>query len=351
MKAVTISFAFLVLTLSGAEPEIGLVPEIKLGRRKFANFKEVDWKTDSPWFHKPAPVCRVVAKPLDVEPFRKIAEDYKIPISKHYRNTDPDAGLATDGTVYFDDGPGTYLYTMANPRSRVFKVGLAHFRKFERDELKMAVVKPLPTKEDCIRIGREWLKKMGIPETELCRQGDWPEGFKISASAHRVTRTHPVTKEETVAEYGLVVHFVQEIGGLPAFWNGFGGNVVFEIADGSEFCSVQGCLRAWEKIGDYPVLNREEITTALKEGFHWSYGPIDCERLEIVKVSLEAFHSEPERPQKDFPLLYTLTCKLHGGPDDGLTRSLLMPALKQHRDRYPVAKAKKPEKPDGKDAI
>ncbi len=333
MKASISVFTFLLGALLGAEPNISLVPDTKLGRRNSAVFTEIQWNTDSPWFHKPAPVCKVMAKPLAVEPFRRLATEYKIPPFKK-KWTDPDAGRPIDGSVYFAADQSSNRYAIANPRTRLFKVGLANFRKFERDQHRMAVVKPLPTKEECIRIGREWLEKLDIDEAEFSRQGDWPEGFMIAARAHRVTRTHPVTQKETVAEIGLAVRFVQEIGGLPVFWNGLGGNVMFEIADGGEFCSVTGCLRTWEKIGDLPVLDREEITAALKDGFHWSYGPIHCDRLEIVKVDLEAYHSEPERPQTDFPLVYTLSCKLHGGPNDGLTRSILMPALKQHRNKY-----------------
>jgi hypothetical protein len=178
------------------------------------------------------------------------------------------------------------------------------------------------------------MRKLGVEEGEFSRQGDWPEGFEIQAMTGRESGNHPVTKEKVIAHFGQDLRFVQQIGGLSAFWSGFGGNLMFSIGDGGEFCSVMGCLRAWEKIGDYPVLTREELDAALRDGFAWVQDPVECERMEIVHVDLDAYHSNWKSPQMHFPLIYSLHCKLHGGRDDGQQKTICLPALKQHRDRY-----------------
>jgi hypothetical protein len=143
-----------------------------------------------------------------------------------------------------------------------------------------------------------------------------------------------VTKQKVEADTGEMLRFVQQIGGLSAFWSGAGGNVLFSLGDGGEFCGLNGCLRAWEKIGDYEVLDRAGVDAAVRDGFAWVHDPIRCETLEIVKVDLEAFHSDWDEPQTEFPLVYTLHCKLHGGQDAGQSQTIQLPALKQHRHRY-----------------
>jgi hypothetical protein len=200
------------------------------------------------------------------------------------------------------------------------------------------VVQPLATKEQSLAICRDWMKKLGIDENEFSRHGDWPGGFEVNVSIQSVSRTHPVTKEEVVAVIGQKLRFVQQIGGLPAYWSGFGGNIIFYIADGGEFCGLSGGMRAWEKLGEYKVLDRAGVDTAIKDRFAWVPEPIHCERLEVIKVELEAYHADWRKPQVDFPLIYTLHCKLHGGPEDGKVKTITMPALKQHRDMYPLAK-------------
>ena len=97
---------------------------------------------------------------------------------------------------------------------------------------------------------------------------------------------------------------------------------------------MQGTLSGWEKLGDYPVLNKEEIKVALKEDFYWVPTPFECDRIEIIKVRLEAFHDIEARPQRDFPLIYILSCNLHGGKGNGNKENIYIPALKQQRDKY-----------------
>ncbi len=325
----------LLLSAAGEEISIGLMPERELGSRHpdELQFRKIEWSADSPWFHKPAPVCKVARRPMDLSRFREEAERRDmVPETgdwgEHLR------GKPGDGSFNYVTRNPPLMGAGGNPRTRYFFFGVAPLRQFERDEHQMAVVKPLATREESVAICREWMKKLGIDENEFSRQGDWPEGFEVNVMNGRVSRIHPVTKENVIAFFGQQLRFIQQIGGLPAYWSGYGGNVMFEIGHGGKFCSLIGCLRAWEKIGDYEVLDRAEIETALTEGFAWVFDPIDCEKLEVVKVELAAYHSGHDAPQVDFPLIYTLHCKLHGGRDDGEEKKISLPALRQHRDKY-----------------
>ncbi len=318
--------------IAGEEEDISLISENRMGRRGAPVSAAVQWETDSPWFGKNAPVCRAVRKPMPLEPFRRLVEEYEIPEWDDWK--DPFAGKPEDDAIYHSAGPGRYLFLMANAEGRRFRIGLANSDQVERDEHMIPIVRPLPTKEEAVAICREWFPKLGLSEDEFYRGGTWPGGFEVVGRVHRISGHHPVTKERVVSETSLSLRFAQQIGGLPAFWNGFAGNVMFEIADGGEFCSASGCLRAWEKIGDYEILDRGDIAAAIGEGFFWATDPIDCETLTITKITLEAFHTRYDEPQKDFPLLWCLTCRIDGGTFDGQTIHINIPALKQHRDKY-----------------
>lgn len=324
------------LVSTAAEIPICLVPEQELGSRHPHHllFKEIIWSADSRWFHESAPVCKVITRPMDMSQIKSEAERWGMRPDK----LDPDGNLIGkpgDGAFLFSNTEdGKFMGAAGNPRLRYFYFGLSTLRKFERDEHKMAVVKPLATREESVATCREWMKKLGIDENQFSRHGDWPEGFEVQSMTGRVSRIHPVTKENVVAHFGQELRFVQQIGGLSAFWSGFGGNLMFSIGDGGEFCSVMGCLRAWEKIGDFSVLSRDELDSALRNGFAWVQEPIECVQLEIMKIDLEAYHSNWKSPQVHFPLIYTLHCKLHGGRDDGQQKKISLPALKQHRELY-----------------
>ncbi|MBB5350576.1 hypothetical protein HNR46_000804 [Haloferula luteola] len=330
-RTLVLVFPLLGFALLAAEIPISLVPRHELGSRDpgYLRFEELVWSTDCEWFHKPAPVCRVVEKPLDLT---LVIEEAKkrgmVPNPKY------DPGPEEDGAVDYHTTEPPWLGAGGVARKRYLFFGYASFDRFDRDEHQMAVVKPLASREECVRICREWMNRLGIDESQLYRGGDWPEGFEVTESTPAEGGYHPVLKKEVIAKYGQQLRFSQQIGGLPAFWSGFGGCMQFYIADGGEFSGVMGCLRAWEKIGDYEVLDREEVEMALKEGFFWVPDPIDCERLEVIKVALEAYHSDWEVPQHDFPLIYNITCKLHGGPSEGKEKKILIPALRQHRHRY-----------------
>lgn len=336
MRHTLFAICYLVGTLvCRAEKEVSicLTPEDEMGSRHPFHliFKDIKWSADSPWFHKPAPVCKVVIRPMDLSKFKEEAlRRGMVPTKGDWGKL----GKAKDGAINYETTKRPYLGVGGNPRLRKFFYGAAPFDDFERDEHQMAVVKPLATREEAVNICREWMKRLGIDENEFYRRGDWPGGFDIDLSTPSVSRIHPVTKQKVVAPTGQQLRFIQQIGGLSTFWSGYGGNVVFSIGDGGEFCGLNGCLRAWEKIGDYEVLDRAATDAAVRDGFAWVHDPIRCETLEIVKVSLEAFHSDWDEPQTEFPLVYTLRCKLHGGQDDGQKKTIQVPALKQHRQRY-----------------
>ncbi|MBK1881404.1 hypothetical protein JIN85_03190 [Luteolibacter pohnpeiensis] len=235
-----------------------------------------------------------------------------------------------------------------NPNIRMIDVEVAKYDSYERDEHQRPIVKPLPSKEEGMKIAREWMAKLGIDENEFYRHGDGPDGFDVLCRVDYSSMYAYGTKVEKKYKYGMTLNIAQQIGGLPAVWHGFGGSLACSIGDGGEFCKFAGTLRGWKKIGDYEVLNREEVTTALKEHFVWSQWGFECDRIEITKVDLGAYHARSDEIPKDFPLMYTLTCKIHGGERDGIETELFIPALRQHRQAYGPFKGSHQFEPDEK---
>ncbi|MCF7676370.1 MAG: hypothetical protein K9N23_11290 [Akkermansiaceae bacterium] len=60
---------------AAGELQVSLTPEDELGFRHPFHlvFKDIKWSADSPWFHKPAPVCKVVTRPMDLSKFKEEA--------------------------------------------------------------------------------------------------------------------------------------------------------------------------------------------------------------------------------------------------------------------------------------
>ncbi len=326
LSILTVSISVLA-PAAGELPEVELVPEtILLGRARGA-FKELQWSADSPWFSKPAPVCKVVEGKWDASKLRKVAEEHGMEIVY--------SGGPLDPVRYKLKVSDLFTKTAsAEPRIGKFSIRLGKFSHTEEDEHFHPIVKPLPSREESVAIAREWMAKIGIEEEMLDRTGSGPDGFDLTYRLSVISGNHPITREPVKYETGATLTFAQRIGGLPVLWHGFGGAVNCEIADGGEFCALYGTMTPWEKMGDYPVLTREEITQALNERFFWVQAPFMCERLEIIKVFLTAYHVRDFETQKHFPLIYALLCKLHGGPDDGYNLEIRIPALKQHRDKY-----------------
>lgn len=327
--------ALLPIPAIGKEEKISLVPSNKLGARNGGVFHNIQWNADSEWFHKPAPVCKVGGKRMELSKFHELAKDYGMKPKWLDRWADQ-YGPLSEGAFYYcsEKTAKGILVANGNPLRGKFMFKVASYWDFPRDENLTAVVQPLPSKEECVVIAREWMKKLNIDENELYRNGREPGGFDIVFRIDFEGGNDHQTKEHKEWDYGMTLNFAQQVGGLPVRWHGFGGTLVCEIGDGGEFCAMYGTLRPWRKIGDYPVLNREEITTALKERFFWSDTPFRCEQIEVVKVDLEVYQAIDTVQQKDFPLIYILYCKLHGGESDGQEVNLLIPALKQHRQRY-----------------
>lgn len=340
MKLVLLIAVALATTITAAlEVKVSLIPERAMGVRGGAIFQEISWNADSEWFHKAAPVCRANDKPMDLSKFHELAKVYGM-TPKWNQYAEQDYGKQSDGAFYYTDpAQDKFSVALGNPKFRKFCFKIARYFKYERDEHDYPVVKPLPSKEQAVAIAQEWMTKLGIDENQLYRNGDEPEGFDIVFRIDLVSGTKPGTTIEKEYHYGITLNFAQQIGGLAVLWHGTGGTLTCEIGDGSEFCSMYGTLSGWEKIGDYPVLNREEVTEALKGKYFWVDTPFECDRIEVIKVRLEAFHGNEDTPQKDFPLIYTFCCKLHGGRDNGREENLYMPALKQQRDRYGPAPA------------
>ncbi len=326
--------AMVPIMTAASEIKIGLIPQRAMGVRAGAVFKEIEWDADCEWFHKPAAVCQASDKPIDLSRFHELAKSYEMQPFWD-KNVEKDYGSKSDGAFHYRSKivNGGVRVANGNPKTRRFCFKIARYFQYERDEHDYPVVKPLPSKEQAVAIAREWMKKLGIDENQLYRSGDEPEGFDIVFWIDLVSGIKPGTKIEKQYHYGITLNFAQQIGGLAVLWHGTGGTLTCEIGDGSEFCSMYGTLSGWEKVGDYPVLNREEVTQALKDKYFWVDTRFECDRIEIIKVRLEAFHATDDTPQKDFPLIYTFCCKLHGGKDDGKEENLYMPALKQHRSR------------------
>ncbi len=331
----------LAVAMEPTLPAISLVPEHEMGRRGVVAFKEIVWKADCEWFTKLVPVCRVSRQPFDLEPFRKLAEEYQIPVTPRW--TDPIAGNREDGTVYYlDKRPGVSRWSIANPKTRAFSVGLARYFEFERDADQNPILKPLPGKEEAVAISRKWMKKLGIDENLLYRHGSGPEGFDVVFRIDLERGWNEKLKRDVEYDYGITLNFAQQIGGLRAFWTATGGSLSCAIGDGGEFCFMKGKLSAWEKIGDYPVLDRAELEQALREGFAWTDEPLACETLTVQKIRLEAYHFREDAPKKDFPLIYVLECGIQGGANDGEVVAVALPALRQQRDRYGPLPAQPP---------
>lgn len=316
------------------EVQISLITEIKMGVRAGAQFQNFEWKTDSEWFHRPAPVCKAGGQPLDLTKFKEFAESYGMtPNWTEY--AEREFGKRADGAFsYIKIIPNKYKGAYGSPLRRKFGITLEDYSDFDRDENMKPLVKTLPSREEAFKIARSWMAKLGIPESELYQKGSGPDGFEVKFRVDLVRANEHGTNNPKEFRYGISLNFAQQIGGLSVFWNGYGGTVACDIADGGEFSAMKGTLSGWEKLGDYQVLNKEEITTALKEGFYWVPDPFACERIEITKVYLEVFHDIEARPQKNFPLVYILICKMHGGADDGYEETIYLPALKQQRQKY-----------------
>ena len=138
--------------------------------------------------------------------------------------------------------------------------------------------------------------------------------------------------KEVTSQISLHLIFPCVIGGLPAYWNGYGGCYEVNLGDGGDLSRVDWCVRPSESIGEFQLLSRDEMTKAIKEGFCWVEEPLEAERIEVTAVQLLAYHGRDDDTQKHFAPLWMLSVRPAGKPDDVV--KLCIPALKQHRARY-----------------
>lgn len=339
----------------GDERKFSIIPSNTLGLRNGGIFRDTKWSADSEWFYRPAPVCVAEGKRTDFTRFHELAKEYGMQPVWNDR-IEKEFGPKTEGGFFYKRPKQDNVIRVANANPAtgrfMFKVA-RYFSHDGYDNEWVPRVKPLPSKEECMVIARNWMKKLNIDEDELYRQGKDPCGFDVIFRIDYIGGTDLATKEPKEWNYGMTLSFAQQVGGLSTWWHGSGGTLICEIGDGGEFCAMYGTLRPWKKIGDYPVLNREELEAALKDGFFWSDEAFRCETVEIVKVDLEVYQAIDSVRQKDFPLVYVLYCIMRGGEANGREVNIRIPALKQHRDRYGEAPKFKPEwiQPEMKPAV
>lgn len=133
------------------------------------------------------------------------------------------------------------------------------------------------------------------------------------------------------------VSFSRKIGGLPANWHGMGGRISFTFIDGGALAEIEFCFRGFEEMGEYEVLERAEIERAVLDGFCWTRDPIEAKRAVVFRIQLEAYHGKDTHPQRHFPLVWLVGLHPEDDPEDRVVVSI--PALRQHRDRYPLPRS------------
>ena len=246
---------------------------------------------------------------------------------------DDDMGPESDGVIAFE-GKSPYEVCAVNTSSRKVVVCLRSYTEKARDERMKPVVEGLPGIAKCVSIAREWLPKVGVDEKDLYFPIEGLDKPLYVFKWYRVGYYDEILEKQVHENFAADISFVQQIGGLPADWNGFAGRVSIKLADGGKFAVARHCLRDWEVIGHQPVLDKDEIIAALKEGFWWSYDPIRYKEARVRRVELRAFHHYDDTPQTSFPLVYLITI----GPSDNENRDLetiiRMPALRSQRNGY-----------------
>jgi hypothetical protein len=194
------------------------------------------------------------------------------------------------------------------------------------------LLKGMPDNGKALETALSWLKKLGIPEDSLARDPEGQGGFNVSFGGTTETGLDTRVGKQVTAQVSIQMTFPCVIGGLPAFWNGYGGCYIVNLGDGGELSRVDWCVRPSEPIGEFQLLSREELTQAITHGFCWVVDPLEAERIEITKVQLLAYHGRDSDTQKHFAPMYLLTARPAGKPDKAV--NLFIPALKQHRSRY-----------------
>lgn len=336
------AFPFILLILSRltslvlALPEVELIPEDRMGLRGHVSSQNIQW--DCSWEEWGQPVqvyCRIPRK-HQIEAFVKLAKENGMTEHKTWHETA--SGIPGDGTICYRGDLKSRKVAMLNPSrdSHIFAIRGA--MDFPRDADQLPIVKPQPPKEQAVAICQEWMQKLKIEEAELAHSTKGVAGFDVQISYPCVRTKRKNDKgelKELTFIFGTELIFSQKIGNYPAYWNGDGGTVRFTLADGGELASISYTLHAWKSMGDYEILNKDEITAAIKEGFCWVGNPITSKSIRIDAIHIEAYHALPDVPQQNAPLIYRLIVRGADEPKTADYDTIFLPALKQHRDKYP----------------
>lgn len=323
----------------GAElPVVELIPEDRIGDRHYVKVQNVEWKADHPKLGKSVMVHRAVpGKPVPPDdPLIDFAKTFGMTRVHEWKDVYPEFGTPEDGTIHYEfekkDHDGV---VWINPKTNYRYVRLLRSTDvFPRDENQDPIVRPMPSREKAIETCREWMKKFGIDEKNIARDPNGIAGLSVFFGQTTVGKWNKKLNRDVIYPIEMKVTFPHRIGDLPAYWNGMGGRYHFTLVDGGELRRAQWYIRPSEPLGEYDVLSRDELTAAILEGFCWSYSRVEVEKIEIIKIELQAYHARGNSFQKHFAPLWLLTVK--GMGEDGKDVTLLIPALRQHRDKYPL---------------
>ncbi len=314
--------------------EVEIVPAKRLGHRGYVKVEEIEWKRDHSRLGKTTVVHKLSGAADDSAPLLALAREYGMTRRTEWKNIHSIYGSPEDDVTYYwnKELPGA---VWINPKNhyRHFQIKPST-NTFSRDENQDPILKGMPSYEEAVELCREWMKKLGIDESRLARDPEGIAGFSVQTSTKRVTKWNEKAGKDISYPIELNISFAASIGGLPAYWNGLGGRYEFNFIDEGELRRAEWCIRPSEPLGEYELLDREELTRAILEGFCWVEAPLKEKRIEITRVELEAYHGRADEPQKHFAPVWHLLAQPAGETTKGVW--ITIPALKQHRDKYPL---------------
>lgn len=326
----------LIPSLAFALPEVELIPEDRMGVRARVSTKKIEWNCAHEDWGKPVTVCRKVPRKHDFSPIEAIARELNMTPNLDW-GWNP-YGNPGDGTIAFEGPPQSHQYTFTNPKLDYISIGLRKEQGYQYDSDWLPILKGQPTRERAVETCREWMKKLRLDENEFARDPKGIAGFDVITTDLSVYTHRPDEKGELkklTFTYGTHLLFSQRIGNYPAYYNGYGGAIRFVIADGGEMSNIRYCMHAWKPMGEYEILDRDEITVAIMDGFCWTQtNRIEADAIRIDGIHIEAYHALPEAPQKHFPLIYRLIVRGAHEPKTAEYDLIFVPALKIHRDAY-----------------
>lgn len=316
---------------SADSPDVEIIPESRMGSRGNLEIKSVQWNCETEWWGKKVEVCRGIAKAPDSDQLIAMAKANHMKSQKSWIAVAN--GKPGDGTTFFQ-GETSYRYAMVNPNTGYRSFGILPEKNYVNDRDFHPYLKGLPTPEKAVETCREWMKRLGIDETQLAKDPRRPGGFQIDIIPKGFSTWNKDLQKKVFHQTGMELVFAQRVGVFPAFWNGFGGCLSMTLADGGDFSNMRCCLRAWEPMGMYEILSRDELTDALKTGFFWCGTTTRDEKLRIDRIVIEAYVADNDVPQKHFPLIYQLVVRSENAARDSDYDVIRIPALKIHRNRY-----------------